>query len=55
MSATTPVHELQGKDAKGKDLKCALAETWARSTLKGADQPAVKWDFGDALCSSDRS
>ena len=42
---------LQGKDAKGEDLKCALTKTWARSTLKEADQTAVKWGFGDARCS----
>jgi len=41
---------LQRRDLKGDDLKCALTKTWARSTLKEADQRDVKWDFGDARC-----
>jgi hypothetical protein len=42
---------LQGKDPKGEDLKCNLTKTWAKSTLKEADQRQVKWTFGDARCS----
>jgi hypothetical protein len=42
---------VQGKEAAGEDLKCALTKTWARSTLKEADQREVQWMFGDARCS----
>ena len=42
---------LQGKEAKGDDLKCDLTKTWAKSTLKEADQRQVQWTFGDARCS----
>lgn len=41
---------LQRKDAKGEDLACALTKTWARSTIKEADQTSVQWGFGDARC-----
>lgn len=41
---------LQHRDTKGDDLKCALTKTWAKSTLKEADQRDVKWGFGDARC-----
>src|SRR5262245_33070452 len=44
---------LQQKNPKGDDLKCALTKTWAKSTLKEADQRDVKWSFGDARCSVD--
>ena len=42
---------LQRRDPAGEDLKCALTKTWAKSTLKEADQRDVKWGFGDARCS----
>jgi hypothetical protein len=42
---------LQQKDAKGEDLKCDLTKTWARTVIKGAEQPTLKWGFGDARCS----
>lgn len=42
---------LQQKSLAGEDLKCALTKTWARSTLKEADQPQITWGFGDARCS----
>jgi len=41
---------LQQRDAKGDDLKCALTKTWAKSTIKEADQASVRWGFGDARC-----
>jgi hypothetical protein len=41
---------LQQKDPTGEDLKCALTKTWAKSTLKDADQRNVQWMFGDARC-----
>jgi hypothetical protein len=41
---------LQRKDPKGEDLKCTLTKTWAKSTIKEADQRDVKWGFGDARC-----
>ncbi len=41
---------LQQKDARGDDLTCALTKTWARSTIKEADQASVQWGFGDARC-----
>ena len=36
---------------KGEDLTCALSKTWVRNVIKSADQPTVKWGFGDARCS----
>jgi hypothetical protein len=42
---------VQRKDPAGDDLKCVLTKTWARSTLKEADQRTVQWMFGDARCS----
>ena len=36
---------------KGEDLTCALSKTWVRNLIKSADQPTVKWGFGDARCS----
>ena len=42
---------LQQRDAKGEDLTCALSKTWVRNLIKSADQPTVKWGFGDARCS----
>jgi hypothetical protein len=41
---------LQQRNPAGEDLKCALTKTWARSTLKEADQRDVQWGFGDARC-----
>jgi hypothetical protein len=41
---------LQQKNPAGEDLKCALTKTWAKSTLKEADQRSVQWLFGDARC-----
>lgn len=41
---------LQRKEPTGEDLKCALTKTWAKSTIKEADQRAVQWSFGDARC-----
>jgi hypothetical protein len=43
---------LQQTSARGADLSCDLSKTWARSVLKDADQPTVKWGFGDARCSA---
>src|SRR6516225_10207098 len=42
---------LEQRDAKGEDLTCALSKTWVRNLIKSADQPTVKWGFGDARCS----
>src|SRR6516165_9303251 len=39
------------KEHTGDDLKCDLTKTWAKSTIKGADTPSLKWGFGDAQCS----
>lgn len=39
------------KSPKGDDLKCELAKTWARSTIKEADSHKLSWGFGDARCS----
>ena len=36
---------------KGEDLTCALSKTWVRNLIKSADQPTVKWGFGDARSS----
>jgi len=37
----------------GEDLKCRLSKTWARTTIKEADQQQLSWGFGDARCSVD--
>jgi hypothetical protein len=42
---------LQLKGAAGEDLSCELTKTWTRSTIKDAEQPTLKWGFGDARCS----
>jgi hypothetical protein len=42
---------LQQKTPTGEDLKCTLTKTWARSTIKEADQRDLTWGFGDARCS----
>jgi len=42
---------LQQKDPAGEDLKCTLTKTWVRSDIKDAEQPTLKWGFGDARCS----
>lgn len=34
----------------GKDLKCTLAKTWAKKSLKKGESKMVKWGFGDARC-----
>jgi hypothetical protein len=39
------------KNPNGEDLKCELTKTWAKSAIKRADGPALKWGFGDARCS----
>ena len=39
------------KEAKGDDLKCELSKTWAKSTIKGAENHTLKWGYGDARCS----
>src|SRR5262245_23243280 len=38
------------RNPTGEDLKCRLTKTWARSTIKEADQRDLKWGFGDARC-----
>ena len=42
---------LLNKNPKGDDLKCALTKTWAKSSIKEADNPKLTWGFGDARCS----
>jgi hypothetical protein len=39
------------KNPVGDDLKCELTKTWAKSAIKRADGPTLKWGFGDARCS----
>jgi hypothetical protein len=41
------------RNAAGEDLKCRLTKTWAKSTIKEADQRDLKWGFGDARCTLD--
>ena len=43
------------KNPTGEDLKCRLTKTWAKSTIKEADQRKLKWGFGDARCTVDIS
>lgn len=38
------------KEAKGPDLKCDLAKTWGRKTIKDAETSQLSWGFGDARC-----
>lgn len=42
-----------GRAASGPDLKCDVAKTWARDTLKKGDSSSVSWGFGDARCAVD--
>ena len=39
------------KEPKGDDLKCELTKTWAKSTIKEAENHTLKWSYGDARCS----
>jgi hypothetical protein len=39
--------------AKGH-IRCPLAKTWARSSIKGSSEPKkISWGFGDARCTVD--
>src|SRR5262245_45669242 len=38
------------KERKGPDLRCDLAKTWARKTIKDAETDKLTWGFGDARC-----
>lgn len=42
-----------GRASTGPDLKCDVAKTWDRDTLKKGDSSSVSWGFGDARCSLD--
>jgi hypothetical protein len=42
-----------GRKPEGSDLKCAIAKTWAQSSLKGGENKGVSWVFGDARCAVD--
>lgn len=42
-----------GRKPTGDDLKCDLAKTWDRDTLKKGESSSVKWGFGDARCEVD--
>jgi len=42
-----------GRKPDGNDLKCAIAKTWAQSSLKGGENKGVSWVFGDARCAVD--
>ena len=42
---------LVDKTVVGDDLKCSLAKTSAKATIKSAETQATKWGFGDARCS----
>lgn len=39
-----------GRKPEGSDLKCDIAKTWAKSSLKGGENKGVSWVFGDARC-----
>jgi hypothetical protein len=39
------------KSPAGANLECVLTKTWARATIKEADQHDLQWAFGDARCS----
>ncbi|MCB1549096.1 MAG: hypothetical protein KDJ41_14860 [Hyphomicrobiaceae bacterium] len=41
------------RQAKGPDLSCDLAKTWANSTVKeGGKKKRISWNFGDVRCST---
>jgi hypothetical protein len=42
-----------GRKPEGSDLKCDVAKTWDRDTLKKGDSSSVSWGFGDARCQID--
>jgi hypothetical protein len=42
-----------GRTEAGPDLKCDLAKTWDRDTLKKGESSSVSWGFGDARCEVD--
>lgn len=42
-----------GRAATGPDVKCDVAKTWDRDTLKKGDSSSVSWGFGDARCAVD--
>jgi len=42
-----------GRKPEGSDLKCDIAKTWAKSSLKGGENKGVSWVFGDARCAVD--
>ncbi len=42
-----------GRKDSGPDLKCDVAKTWDRDTLKKGESSSVSWGFGDARCAVD--
>ena len=42
-----------GRAPAGPDVKCDVAKTWDRDTLKKGDSSSVSWGFGDARCAVD--
>lgn len=38
------------KNAKGDDLTCSLTKTWAKATIKEAENAKLTWGYGDARC-----
>lgn len=44
-----------GRAPAGPDVKCELAKTWDRDTLKKGESSSVSWGFGDARCEVDLS
>jgi hypothetical protein len=42
-----------GRATAGPDLRCEVAKTWDRDTLKKGESSSVSWGFGDARCSLD--
>jgi hypothetical protein len=41
------------KNAKGDDLACSLTKTWAKATIKEAENAKLTWGYGDARCTVD--
>lgn len=41
------------KKAKGDDLTCSLTKTWAKATIKEAENAKLTWGYGDARCTVD--
>jgi hypothetical protein len=42
-----------GRPTSGPDLKCDIAKTWDRKSIKKGESSTLSWGFGDARCTVD--